>query len=115
WRPGGSPSDDESTGSLLSRRLGEECAGVLVGPLLAGVNSGDPDRLSIRATFPELADWEGAHGSLIRGSRAAGRAAKTSSGRGGPMFASLRGGLQRLIDALVDRIGPDAIRLQTMV
>src|SRR5262249_17983161 len=85
WRPARrSPArgPDESLASLLTRRLGAECANVLVGPLLAGVNSGDPARLSVRATFPELAEWERAFGSLIRGSRAARRASRGRAGAG---------------------------------
>jgi oxygen-dependent protoporphyrinogen oxidase len=113
WRParrapaGG--SDDESLQSLLSRRLGTECADTLVGPLLAGVNSGDPARLSVRATFPELAEWERTFGSLIRGSKAARRVAAGTGGQPRPMFATLRGGLRRLPDALARAIGADAV------
>ncbi len=113
WRPprrgakGG--ADDESLQSLLTRRLGSECANVLVGPLLAGVNSGDPARLSVRATFPELEGWERAFGSLIRGSKAARRAAAGAGGQPGPMFATLRGGLGRLPEALVREVGRDTV------
>jgi protoporphyrinogen/coproporphyrinogen III oxidase len=109
WRPARrrrGVADDESLQSLLTRRLGAECANVLVGPLLAGVNSGDPSRLSVRATFPELAEWERTFGSLIRGSKAARRAAAGVGGQAPPMFATLRGGLRRLPEALVRAIGP---------
>src|SRR5439155_7148463 len=66
---------DESIGGLLRRRLGGEAAGTLVEPLLAGLHAGDPLRLSVAATFPELAAWERGLGSLIRGARAALKAA----------------------------------------
>src|SRR5439155_1426518 len=82
---------DESLGDLVTRRLGRECADVLVGPILAGIHAGDPNRLSVRATFPELRSWEVKHGSLIRGSRAARLAAREKGG--GPLFHSLKGGL----------------------
>ena len=39
-------------------------------PLLAGLHAGDVDRLSVQATFPDLAAWERAQGSLFRGSQA---------------------------------------------
>ena len=65
--------EDETLGSLLRRRLGDEVTDLAVGPLLAGLFAGDVDRLSVRATFPELEAWERSQGSLIRGSQAASR------------------------------------------
>ena len=117
WRPARrrDADPDESLQSLLTRRLGAECANVLVGPLLAGVNSGDPARLSVRATFPELAGWERSFGSLIRGSKAARRAAAGGGGQPRPMFATVRGGLSRLPDALVQAIGAGSIEVRSEV
>ncbi len=102
--------DDESIGSLIERRMGREAASVLVGPLLAGINSGDPWRLSVAATFPELAGWERVHGSLIRGARAALRAPRGATAAG-PLFATVRGGLDRLVDALLGVVGTERIRV----
>ena len=45
---------DETLGSLLRRRLGDEATDRAVAPLLAGLYAGDIDRLSVRATFPDL-------------------------------------------------------------
>jgi oxygen-dependent protoporphyrinogen oxidase len=102
--------EDESLGALLRRRLGDEATDLSVGPLLAGLFAGDVDRLSVRATFPELADWERTQGSLIRGSQAATRNA--ASARGGsipPMFVKLQGGVSRLTDELARQLG-DRVR-----
>lgn len=97
--------DDESIGSLVRRRLGDEVAEAVVGPLLGGLFAGDLDRLSVRATFPELAAWERSHGSLIRGARAAMKAAPA----GAPMFIGLAGGTDRLTGALVEAVGRERI------
>ena len=99
---------DESLGALLRRRLGDEATDRAVAPLLAGLFAGDVDRLSARATFPELERWESYQGSLIRGSQAARRTARR--GEPGPMFLKLRGGTSALIDALAERLGEGAIR-----
>src|SRR5439155_17397902 len=98
-----SPDEDESLGSLLRRRLGDEAADVAVAPLLEGLFAGDADRLSVRATFPELVEWERTQGSLIRGSQAATR--NVRRGEAGPMFLKPRGGVDRLTDALAGRLG----------
>jgi oxygen-dependent protoporphyrinogen oxidase len=107
--------EDESLASLARRRLGPGAAGLLVEPILAGMHAGDPERLSVLATFPELAAWERDHGSLIRAAR---RALKKEDepGRGRkPLFASLWGGLELLVRALAQRIEPDRIHLDAPV
>ena len=111
-RPIRRADDDESIGSLLRRRLGDEAARVLVGPLLAGLHAGDPDRLSVRATFPELVTWEQGHDSLIRGARAALKAAEEAAGDlPAALFTTVWGGLSRLTDTLEHAIGSERIRL----
>jgi oxygen-dependent protoporphyrinogen oxidase len=111
-RPKGRVEGDESIRSLAARRLGSEAADVLVGPLLAGIHAGDPARLSVQATFPELARWERDFGSLIRGARAASKAAREREDAGDPepMFGTVWTGLSTLIEALVEAIGPTRIR-----
>ena len=105
------PETDESIGSLVRRRMGDEVAERLTGPLLGGLFAGDVDRLSVDATFPELARWERAFGSLIRGARAALKAATDA----GPMFLRPEGGVGELPRALLERIGPSRVRVGTPV
>jgi protoporphyrinogen/coproporphyrinogen III oxidase len=98
--PRGRATDDESIASLVRRRFGEEAVKRLGEPLMAGIHAGDPERLSIRATFPRFVDLEARHRSLIRGMWASrGRAPSTGSA-----FYSLIGGLASLVDALVARL-----------
>jgi oxygen-dependent protoporphyrinogen oxidase len=103
--------DEESLGALVRRRLGDEAADVLVQPLLGGLFAGDIDRLGVRATFPELATWERAHGSLIRGAKAALAAARSA----GPLFLAPAEGVSALPRALADRLGPERLRAGTAV
>jgi protoporphyrinogen/coproporphyrinogen III oxidase len=112
--PGRAANGDESIASFLRRRFGQEAVDRLGEPLLAGIHAGDPERLSIRATFKQFADLEARHGSLVRGMWAAPRPAQ---GPGAPAsaFYSLAGGLLELVDALVKRLPADQILKESPV
>ena len=114
--PRGKAGGDESLGDVLRRRIGSGATDALVAPLLGGLFAGDVDRLSVRATFPELATWEREHGSLMRGARAMSAARRPASVGGvgqdapPPMFVRLRGGLRRITDRVAELLGPERIR-----
>ena len=61
---------DESVASFVRRRLGREALERLVQPLVAGIYTSDPEKLSLRATLPRFLEMEEKHGSLIRAARA---------------------------------------------
>lgn len=94
--------EDESVGSLVRRRLGDEVMDRLVDPLLGGINAGNADHLSLAAGAPQLAAAaaEARGGSLI----AALRSPRTPP-NDGPVFFTLPGGVGGLVDALGARIG----------
>jgi oxygen-dependent protoporphyrinogen oxidase len=105
---------DESIGAFVRRRLGRQALAKLAGPLMAGIYVGDPDRLSLRQTFPQIAALEDRHGSVIRGLRAlaasgGGAGDPPEAGLAGSVFFSLRGGTGRLVEALAEAIGPERI------
>jgi len=103
--------EDESVASFLRRRFGQECVDRIGEPLLAGIHSGDPERLSMRATFPRFVDLELKYGSLVRGMWAAPR----PRGAPGAAFHSLRGGMGELVEALVARLPAEALRRNAAV
>ena len=91
---------DESIADFLRRRFGQECVTRLGEPLLAGIHSGDPERLSIGATFPRFVDLERRHGSLIRGLWSTPRPAPSKTPASGVLLAlgrasGARGGPRR--------------------
>lgn len=102
-------AEDETLGALVRRRLGDEAADMFVAPLLGGLYAGDIDRLSVRATFPELAGWERDFGSLIRGAKAALKAGRDA----GPMFVKPVDGVGSLPRALLGSVGPARVRTST--
>src|SRR5262245_24520504 len=103
------PVGDESIGSLVRRRMGDEVAERVTAPLLGGLFAGDLDRLSVRAAFPELARWERDFDSLIRGAKAATKAATDA----GPLVLRPRDGVDALPAALLAAIGPERVRPAT--
>jgi protoporphyrinogen/coproporphyrinogen III oxidase len=111
--PGRPSEDDESIASLLRRRFGAEAVERLGEPLMAGIHAGDPERLSMRATFPRLVELERRHGSLIRGLWASRPRGPAAGGR--PAFYSLAGGLGELVQALARRLPPSSVRLRSRV
>jgi oxygen-dependent protoporphyrinogen oxidase len=110
--PRGTAAADESIASLLRRRFGQEAVERLGEPLMAGIHAGDPERLSMRATFPRFPDLEARHRSLIRGMWATAPPAGSSSGSA---FYSLAGGLEELVDALVARLAEQRRRTRCAV
>lgn len=64
------PPGDESIANFVRRRLGAEFLDYAVDPFVSGVYAGDPEALSLAATFPRLAALERDHGGLIRGALA---------------------------------------------
>jgi oxygen-dependent protoporphyrinogen oxidase len=98
------PAGEESIASFVSRRLGPEILEYAVDPFVSGVYAGDPERLSVQATFPKLAALERIHGGLIRGAIAGIGKPRTPrpSQRG---IYSFREGLGQLPSAIGTRLG----------
>ncbi|OLT29987.1 protoporphyrinogen oxidase [Nocardiopsis sp. CNR-923] len=96
---------DLPVASYVGMRMGHEVVDRLVEPLLGGVYAGRADRLSLDATLPQIAPMAREDRSLMRAVHAslAGRGAAPASP--GPVFASLRGGIAALADALAERHG----------
>jgi oxygen-dependent protoporphyrinogen oxidase len=111
--PRRSSADDESAAALVRRHFGQEVVERLADPLLAGVYGGDAERLSARAVLPRFAEMEAQTGSLIRGMLAARR--KRAGAPPQPLFTSLKDGMQQLVDAVVARLEPTALRLASPV
>lgn len=109
---------DESLGAFVRRRFGREVLDRVAGPLLAGIHSADPERLSLLATFPRFAEMERGHGSLIRAVRRL-RADRARARRlPSPTSArtSLAGGMGELVDALAGHLRalpPERLDLRT--
>lgn len=102
--------EDESLAAFASRRFGREAFERLIQPLVSGMYTGDPTRLSVRATLPRFLELEARYRSLIRGLRKTAHE-NPSSGSGARygMFVGLRDGMGSLIEAIVRMLPPGSI------
>lgn len=94
---------DTSVAELVGARLGSAVTERLVEPLLGGVYAGHASLLSARATLPQLLTVAQQGGSLLEAVEAMlPSPVDGTQARGGasPVFASVRGGLHRLPEAL---------------
>lgn len=91
---------DESVADFIRRRLGHEALERLAGPMMSGIYVADPETLSMRATFPMFVEMEKKYRSLTRGMWAAKRMARKRSAEPPPMFVTLKGGMNELVNAL---------------
>lgn len=101
--PGLVSAKEETVEQLVVRRMGRGVLEGLVAPVVRGVHSTSPDRLPVEQVAPGLRELMISSGSLSAAVRL--RRAKAPAGS---LVASLRGGLFRLVDALVrdlDRFG----------
>lgn len=106
--------EDVSLGELLRRRLGDEVVDFISTPLLAGIHAGDLDKMSLDANMPAIRRLLSEHGSLILGAIAMMKKIPPSTGTPKPMFVNLQGGLEQLVEHLVETVRSFAtLRLNT--
>ena len=109
-RPCRRDGDDESLADFTRRRLGAEALERLVGPMLAGIYAGDPERMSVRSTFPQLLEME-KKGGLVKSMWLGWLGTKRPARRDGlTTFVTLKGGLSKVVDALQRRLPPRSVR-----
>lgn len=114
--------DDESLADFVVRRFGRETFDRLVQPLVGGIYTSDPARLSLRATLPRFVEMERRYGSVIRavlsGSSRADRSDDGGAGSGSGarygLFVTHRDGLGAITERCVEacrRSGRVAVQL----
>jgi oxygen-dependent protoporphyrinogen oxidase len=92
----------DALGVAVRQRFGDEVLEQLVGPLVGGINAGDPDRLSLRGVAPQVAEALEHHRSLLLGLRAQLKAQRKSRAAGAapPIFLAPRSGVSALVERL---------------
>ena len=103
------PTEEESVAAFVRRKFGNEILEYLVAPFVSGVFAGDPEKLSLKAAFPTLDEWERQYGSVLRGAVKS-RPAK-SKRMGAAPLCSFTHGVAALPRALAAKLG-DALQYE---
>jgi oxygen-dependent protoporphyrinogen oxidase len=98
---------DGSVADFVRHRLGSEILAALVDPLISGIYAGDPEQISLRGAFPDVARMVEEHKSLMA-------AMAARRGRPKPGLLKPKGGMSSLTDALAAALG-DRLLLSTPV
>lgn len=118
---------DESLASFVRRRLGREALERAAQPMVGGVYTADPEKLSLRATMPRFLEMEKKHRSLILGlvsartkamRAGAGGGATAEGSAAGPrysLFISMDRGLSVLPNRLCELLPAGTVRTGSMV
>ncbi|MEM8735792.1 MAG: protoporphyrinogen oxidase [Planctomycetota bacterium] len=112
--------EDESLESFAVRRLGREAFEALVEPIVSGIFTADPSKLSMRATMPQFVKMEQDHGGLIRAflhskKTDAAAIARKASGARYDQFVAPKQGMTAWIEQLSQRIPVENLALGVQV
>jgi len=103
---------DETLADMVKRRLGQSFLDYAIDPFILGVYAGDPNRLVPRYALPKLYNLEQKYGSFIKGTFKKKFEPKTDEEKKVTRDVfSVVGGLSKLTDALLTRIGKENIQL----
>jgi protoporphyrinogen/coproporphyrinogen III oxidase len=103
------PTEEESVAAFVRRKFGNEILEYLVAPFVSGVYAGDPEKLSLKAAFPTLDEWERQYGSVLRGALKSRPAREKRTGT--PPLCSFRHGVAALPRAMAAKLG-DALQYE---
>jgi len=111
---------DESLAQFVRRRFGREALDRMAQPMVAGIYTADPERLSLRATMPRFLEMERTDRSVILSllKRAGTQNKIETNGTSGArysLFLSFAGGMQTLVDKLSSKLPGSSIELNSKV
>ena len=114
--PKSEPKADLSLGQFMRRRFGNEIVDNLISPLLSGIHSGDIDKMSLMATFPNFYHLEQKYGSIMKGLQKSMPGNKKQKGkRPGGMFFSFADGLESFVHRLEENLDEGSVLINTAV
>ncbi|MDX1415895.1 MAG: protoporphyrinogen oxidase [Candidatus Promineifilaceae bacterium] len=115
WVAPRTETSDESLGSFLRRRIGDEAVDNLAAPAIGSIYLADVDKMSVQVSFERFAEMERESGSLVRGMLALMRQKRAERKASGlprekkPAFATLRGGMIELVETVAEHLEGEII------
>lgn len=106
---------DESLSSFVKRRFGNEALERVAQPMIGGIYTADPEKLSLRAIMPQFIEMEQKYGSVIRGMLHNNKDNKKDSGARYSQFLSFKNGMQTLVDSIEKKLPSGSINLNEEV
>jgi oxygen-dependent protoporphyrinogen oxidase len=106
---------DESLASFVRRRFGNEALERVAQPMIGGIYTADPEKLSLKATVPQFIEMEEKYGSVIKGMLHNRKENKGESGARYSQFLSFKNGMQTLVDAIEEILPEGSISLNEEV
>jgi oxygen-dependent protoporphyrinogen oxidase len=117
WAPATPQGHDTTLAEFARRRMGKEALERLLDPMVSGIFAGDPSRMSLRASFPRIAELEEEYGGLTKAmfniasekkkAKKRGEDVGVSSGPSGPggVLTTFKRGVTELTDRLAEELG----------
>lgn len=106
--PAANSQNDESLKSFITRRFGMELYENIAQPLIGGIYTSDPEKLSMKSAVPNIYGLQKKYGSIIKGLMKEYSNRKESGARYS-QFVTLKNGMSTLINRIEDRISKDLI------
>jgi oxygen-dependent protoporphyrinogen oxidase len=117
WAPSTPQGKDTTLAEFAKRRMGKEALERLLDPMVSGIFAGDPAQMSLRASFPRIAELEEKYGGLTKAmfslaserkkAKRRGEDIAVSSGPSGPggVLTTFKRGVTELTDRLAEELG----------
>ncbi len=116
-RPPG--ASEESFSQFSIRRFGREVFERLIQPLVGGIYTADPDKLSVAAALPRFIEMEQKYGSISRGLFATKEAdqdqAESDSGARYSLFVAPRLGNEQFVSTIASRLPEGVVQKETSI
>jgi len=107
---------DESLKSFALRRFGIEAYEKIIQPMVSGIYTADPEKLSMHATMQRFVDMEREHGSLITAlNNDRNQGDRQASGARYGMFRTPKKGMETLVTSIINALPRVEFKTGTMV
>jgi len=109
-------TDEGKSRFLSEHEIGIEAYEKIIQPMVSGIYTADPDKLSMHATMQRFVDMEQQHGSLITAMERDQTAGdRQASGARYGMFRAPKGGMETLVSAIIKALPKVAFKTDTLV